>query len=196
MSIKRTSLGSAGSATDLILITGSTNATPIVITLAANHGLSDDKRLAVAGITGNTNANGEWDLKFTGTNTAQLVGSAGNGTHGGTPRAALILDETPLMLNHSATLDTFGNLVGTVDFEAYGSYADFAAGVNTNGQTAPIQTTSGVTNSAGSISTPAKSTLVSAATNNGFRAEVRLPRYLRGVITAYTSGSFFAGVQA
>lgn len=189
MSLKVLSIGSAGSATALLAITGATNATPIVVTLAAGHGLKDADRIAIAGVTGNTNANGEWGLRFTGTNTAQLVGSAGNGAYGGTPRVAVICDKTPFMVNHSNALSLFGNLVGTVDFEAYGSYADFAAGTNTAGQTPPVMSGGDVTNSSGSISTPAKSTLVAAATNQCITFEAKLPRYLRGVITAYTSGT-------
>lgn len=196
MSIKALSLGSAGSAADCISITGSTNATPIVITLAAGHGLKDGERLAIAGITGNTGANGEWTLKFTGTNTAQLVGSVGNGTHGGTPRVAVICDTTPLMRGHAAILATFGNLVGTVDIEAYDTLADFAAGTNVAGISAPGLSNSGVTNSAGSSSTPAKTSITAAATNAGIEVEMKLARYMRAVVSAYTSGTFGAKLQA
>jgi hypothetical protein len=196
MSLKALSLGSAGSAADLIVISSTTNATPIVATFAANHGLKDGDRIAVAGVTGNTNANGEWTLAFTGATTAQLVGSAGNGTHGGTVRVAVMLDKTPHMAGHSALLDSFGNAVATVDIEAYGSYSDFASGYNTSGVSAPVVSISGVTNSAGSATTPAKSTLTAAATNAGFQGEVKLARYMRGVVTAYTSGTFNARVVA
>lgn len=194
MSLKAQSLGSAGSAAALITISTTTNATPIVATFAADHGLKSGDRIAVAGVTGNTNANGEWEVMFTGTNTAQFLGSAGNGTHGGTVRVGLLMDRTPFMQKHNNVLHTFGNLVGTVDFEAYGSYDDFASGFNTAGASAPVRTNSGVTNSAGSASTPAKSTLTAAVTNAGFIGEVTMPRILRAVITAYTSGTMHARV--
>lgn len=189
MSNKITSLGSIGSAAAGIVISGATNATPIVITLAAGHGLHDGKRLAVAGITGNTGANGEWTLGNVGATSATLLGSVGNGTFGGTPRAAVINDTTPIMRGHSGALHIGGNLVGTVDIEAYESFADFAAGVNTAGAVAPVLNPSLGVNSAGSGAAPAKTTITAAATNAGFVAEVKLPRYIRAVGTAYTSGT-------
>ena len=196
MSNKALSLGSMGSAVAGILVSGSTNATPVVITMAAGHGQKNGDRLAISGVTGNTNANGEWTLSSVGATTATLVGSVGNGTHGGTIRAAVVLDTTPTMRNHSAALHTWGNAVGTVDIEAYESYADFAAGANTAGAVAPVLSPSFGTASAGSVSTPAKTTLTAAATNAGQVAEVKLARYMRTVCTAYTSGTFGAVVEA
>lgn len=189
MANKILSLGSMGSAVAGIVVSGSTNATPIVVTLAAGHGLKNTDRLALAGITGNTGANGEWTLGSVGATSATLLGSVGNGTHGGTVRAAVICDTTPSMANHSAAMHLGGNLVGTVDIEAYGSYSDFASGFNTAGVVAPVQTPSLGTNSAGSASTPAKTTITAAATNAGFVAEVKLARFMRAVATAYTSGT-------
>lgn len=189
MSIKTQSLGEVSSAAAGIVVSGSTNATPIVITLGANHGLKDGDRLAIAGVTGNTGANGEFPLQFTGANTARLLGSVGNGTHGGTVRAAVVFDRTPLMRNHSALFAMSGNLAGTLDVESYETYADFAAGTNVAGAVAPAASGSGVTNSAGSASTPAKSTITAAATNAGLEVELKLGRYMRSAATAYTSGT-------
>jgi hypothetical protein len=196
MSVSTQSLGSVGSAAACIVVSGSTNATPIVITLAAGHGLKNGDRLALAGITGNTNANGEWTLASVGATTATLVGSVGNGTHGGTVRAAVIFDTTPTMANHTGSMWLGGNAVGTLDVEAYGSYADFAAGQNNAGAVAPVKSPSGVTNSAGSASTPAKTTITLAATNAGFGYELRMARYMRAVVTAYTSGTVGVFVEA
>lgn len=196
MSNKIMSLGSMGSAVAGIIVSSSTNATPIVITLAAGHGLKNGDRLALSGITGNTNANGEWTLASVGATTATLLGSVGNGAHGGTVRAAVIFDTTPTMRNHSAAMHCWGNGVGTIDIEAYESYADFAAGQNNAGAVAPVLTPSFGTNSAGSASTPAKTTLTAAATNAGQPVEVKLARYMRIVCTAYTSGTFGASVEA
>ena len=196
MANKALSLGSLGSAAAGIVVSGATNATPIVITLNAGHGLKNGDRLAIAGVTGNTNANGEWTLASVGATTATLLGSAGNGTFGGTVRAAVILDATPTMRNHSAALHTFGNAVATVDIEAYESYSDFANGFNTSGAIAPVLSPSFGTNSAGSASTPAKTTFSAAATNAGQVAEVKLARYMRAVATAWTSGTFGAVVEA
>ena len=104
-------------------------------------------------------------------------------------RAAVVCDTTPHMANHSAAVHLGGNLVGTVDIESYGSYSDFANGYNTAGVSAPVLSPSLGTNSAGSASTPAKTTITAAATNAGFVAEVKLARYMRAVATAYTSGT-------
>jgi hypothetical protein len=164
--------------------------------LAAGHNLKNSDRLALAGITGNTGANGEWTLGNVGATTATLIGSVGNGAFGGTPRAAVINDATPHMKNHSAALHLGGNLVGTLDIEAYESYADFAAGQNNAGAIAPVLTPSMGTNSAGSASTPARTTITAAATNAGFAAEVKLARYMRAVVTAYTSGTVGVFVEA
>lgn len=196
MANKIASLGSAGSAAAGIVITAATNATPIVLTLTAGHFLKENDLLAIAGMTGNTNANGEWTLTNVTATTATLAGSVGNGAFGGTVRAAQIFRRTPIMRNHSAAMHTFGNLVGTVDFEAYESFADFAAGANTAGAVAPVITTSFGTNSAGSVSTPAKTTLTAAVTNAGIAAEIKMPTYMRMVCTAYTSGTLGSAIEA
>lgn len=196
MSLKTKSLGSAGSAADLILITGATNATPIVITVAANSGLKTGDRLAIAGITGNTGANGEWPLEAVTATTFRLMGSVGNGVYGGTPRAAQIFDTTPLMADHSAALEVGGNLVGTITLTAFESYAEFAANDNSLLGTvvAPVVSGAeqGVTNTnatSASSSTKATSVIVMAATNQAMSTEARLPRYIHGAVTAYTSGT-------
>lgn len=203
MSLKAQSLGSAGAAADLITISAATNATPIVITLGANHGLKNSDRLAIAGITGNTAANGEWTLGSVGATTATLLGSVGNGAFGGTARVARIFDVTPTMRGHSAVLQTAGNLVGTVTFTGFESYAEFAANDNSllGAVAAPIVSPGdqGVTNvsaTSASSATKATSAVVIGATNAGAEYEVKLNRYMHSAITAYTSGTFSAKVQA
>lgn len=62
------------------LITGATNATPIVITSAA-HGLATGDYVAIAGVGGNTAARGTFQVTVTGTNTFSLDDSVGNGTY-------------------------------------------------------------------------------------------------------------------
>jgi hypothetical protein len=128
--------------------------------------------------------------------TGQLVGSVGNGTYGGTPRCALIFDKTPLMRGHSALLALGGNCVGTMLLEAFNSYDEFAAGANGNlGLVeAPIVSSgfSFVTNTnatSASAVTVASSSVVMAATAEGTPFEVKLPRYLRCSLSAYTSGT-------
>ncbi len=185
MSNKIMSLGSAGSAAACITITGSTNATPIVVTFGAGHGLKNGDRVAVAGITGNTGANGIWTLQFTGANTARLLGSVGNGTHGGTPRVGVVFDATPHMRNHSAVVDFAGVApVATLVMEAFANYADFAAGRNDAGAIAPVNDPA-ITNTNGGGATPASSTI----TNPVNSYEIQLPLILRASLSAWTSGT-------
>jgi hypothetical protein len=196
MSIKTKSLGSAGSAVDMLLITGGTNATPIVATFAANSGLKTGDKVAIAGVTGLTAMNGEWVLNMLTATTAQLVGSVGNGTYGGTPRCAQVLDTTPLMNSHSAGLAVGGNLVGTMVITSFASLAEFTANDNSllGAVPAPIQSIAlqGVTNvnaTSASSATKATSTVVMAATNAAMVTEVKLSRYIHATISAYTSGT-------
>jgi hypothetical protein len=198
MANKIASLGSVGAAGAGIQITGGTNATPVVVTLAAGHFLKEGDRIAIAGVTGNTNMNGEWTLANVTATTATLLGCAGNGTFGGTVRVAKKFDQTPNMRNHSAAMHIWGNLVGTVDIESYESYADFAVatGANTAGAIAPVISPSAGTNSTGSASTPAKTTITEAATNAGLCVEVKMASYMRLNVTAYTSGTIGASIEA
>lgn len=61
-------------------VIGATNATPIVITESAVHGLVDGDEVVIQGVPTNTNANGKWIVNVLTTTTYELVGSAGNGT--------------------------------------------------------------------------------------------------------------------
>lgn len=203
MSIKGVSLGSAGSAVGLHLISGATNATPIVITVAANSGLKTGDRVAISGITGNTGANGIWTLEAVTATTFRLLGSVGNGTYGGTPRMGLVFDKTPLAQNHSALLTMGGNCVGTLLLEAFGSYAEFAAGDNALRGEVPAPVVSSaysfVTNTnatAASSSTIASSSIVMAATAEGTPLELDLPFILRCSLSAYTSGTINGQISA
>jgi hypothetical protein len=203
MSNKVISLGNAGSATGLLTVTGATNATPIVITLGANHGLKNGDRIAIAGVTGNTNANGEWTLASVGATTATLLGSVGNGAFGGTVRVANIFDTTPGMRNHSGAVHLYGNGVATLQLEAFESYAEFAAGNNAALGNVPAPVVSpglaGITNTnatSASGSTVASSSIVVAATMAGMPFEMKMPRYLRATLSAYTSGTLGAAVEA
>jgi hypothetical protein len=68
-----------------VAITAATNATPIQIT-AANHGYKNGQKTTIAGVGGNTAANGTWTLTVVDPNNFTLNGSTGNGayTSGGT----------------------------------------------------------------------------------------------------------------
>lgn len=69
-------------------ITGATNATPIVLTVASGHGVVANDQIFVTGVGGNTAANGTFIVSAVGATTITLQGSAGNGsyTSGGTFR--------------------------------------------------------------------------------------------------------------
>ncbi|MHC5114081.1 MAG: hypothetical protein ACYTGP_06600 [Planctomycetota bacterium] len=58
-----------------------TNATPIVITTDADHDLNTGDRVTIAGVMGNTAANGIFFITVTGDMTFQLLGSSGNGAY-------------------------------------------------------------------------------------------------------------------
>lgn len=66
-------------------ITGATNASPISVT-SASHGFTTGDEVTIAGVTGNTAANGTWTVTVTGTNTFTLNDSTGDGAYsaGGT----------------------------------------------------------------------------------------------------------------
>ena len=59
-------------------ITGATNANPILIT-STGHGFSTGNLVVIAGVLGNTNANGEYAITVVTANTFTLTGRTGNG---------------------------------------------------------------------------------------------------------------------
>jgi hypothetical protein len=63
-------------------ITAATNASPIVLTTSANHGMTVGTAytVTISGVTGNTAANGTWQVTVPSTTTISLTGSTGNGT--------------------------------------------------------------------------------------------------------------------
>lgn len=71
-------------------LTDATNATPIVVTTLAPHGVIDVGWVTVAGVVGNTGANGQWIADAVSTTTLRLRGSVGNGAYvsGGTVQLA------------------------------------------------------------------------------------------------------------
>lgn len=183
--LKVRSLGSFTSAARGILVTSGTNATPIVLTVTAGHGMKNDDRLALAGITTLTAANGEFSLDAVGATAATLRGSVGNGAFGGTAIAAVICDKTPFNKNHSS-LVMIGNtpgqavFVGTVVIESADSidatqfYYTNTSGVATAGFADCVQS--------GEAAIPA------ASAGIGWELEVTLKRYMTARCSAYTSG--------
>jgi hypothetical protein len=66
-------------------IANATNATPIVVTTSAPHGLFATDVITIGGVTGNTNANGTYapGTVVLGASTITLTGIPGNGGFGG-----------------------------------------------------------------------------------------------------------------
>ena len=62
-------------------VTNATNASPIVVTTSSAHGLSNGQRIMIAGVTGNTAANGTWVIAGVTATTFQLTGSTGSGAY-------------------------------------------------------------------------------------------------------------------
>ena len=67
-------------ATGFQFITGATNASPIVVTVA-NHGLTNGDQVTITEVLGNTAANGTWTIAASTADTFQLVGSTGNAAY-------------------------------------------------------------------------------------------------------------------
>src|SRR5471030_1199620 len=70
-------------AANLATIAGSTNATPIVLTVSSTAGMTTGELFCVSGHTGNTAANGCWVGTVSGS-TISLAGTVGNGVGGAT----------------------------------------------------------------------------------------------------------------
>lgn len=66
-------------------VTAASNTSPIQLTFNGNviSNFITGQRVTVAGVTGNTAANGTWTITMNGANTMLLTGSAGNGTYAG-----------------------------------------------------------------------------------------------------------------
>lgn len=78
--------GASTIAVNALLVTAASNATPIVITTSDTTGLVAGDVVTIAGVTGNTAANGQFAIANVTATTFELVGSAGNGAYvsGGT----------------------------------------------------------------------------------------------------------------
>jgi hypothetical protein len=80
-----TNLGVTGTWNGSVHIAGfapssTTNTTPITVNVAGGHGCSTGDLIRITGITGNTNANGIWDIVVVSPTAFTLTGSVGNGT--------------------------------------------------------------------------------------------------------------------
>jgi hypothetical protein len=172
MSQKLQSLGQIGGNVRGILITGGTNATPIVATVGAGHGLKNGDRITIKGVTGLTAMNGDWTLTSVGATTATLEGSAGNGVFGGTAVVAVLCDKTPFMAAHSVN--------GRVN--AHGTGVTVApiltVAINSSGDNVTFAT---------AVQGPTGIPAITAA-GYGVTVEVKLDRYMEAIGSGFTSG--------
>ena len=100
-------------------VSGATNATPIVITTSAAHGLATGDLVTIASVSGNTAANGTWAITVLTTTTFKLDMSVGNAayTSGGTWTNVIVgFDgEKTIMGDLVATFTTAGGGTPTND---------------------------------------------------------------------------------
>lgn len=193
--LKYNSLGTVSSAARGILITGGTNATPIVATVTAGHRQNNGQRIAIQGVTTLTSMNGEWTIGSVGATVATLLGSAGNGAFGGTAVVAKVMDTTPFIAKHSAVAFT-GDIgvavifIGTVVIESADS-VDGTQFLYTN--------SSGVATAGFKDALLSGEIAIAAQTVVGGGScpvEVQLSRYMALRCSAYTSGTLIAGLMA
>lgn len=185
MSMKMRSLGTMSSAARGILITGGTNATPIVATITAGHRLKNGDRIGIVGVTTLTAMNGDWSVSSVAATTGNLDGSAGNGAFGGTAVVAVLCDQTPFLPRHSSVAllsqPSGAVFVGTVVFEGADNrksdnttFQYDSSGVATDGFKSALKS--------GEIAIPA------ATAGQIIAVEVDLCRYMTARCSAYTSG--------
>ncbi len=89
-----------------IAITSSTDATPIVLTLPAGHGLTNGTRIVVAGHTTNIAANGTWVVAAAGATSVALTGSIGSGAGAGAA-GTVDFDDYTVLRPDSTVMVTF-----------------------------------------------------------------------------------------
>jgi hypothetical protein len=188
------SLGCVASQANALIVAGATNATPIVVSIttapASSHRLQVGQRVAIQGVTGNTGANGIWTISAQAAGTITLDGSVGNGTYGGSPTMAVVMDKTPFMRGHSAVayiVDGFRNQLafdGTVIVEG-SNQTDAAWQSSPTYVDATLYGGDGNTDSQYQQAIPA-----SGATNDGINelVQLKLFRYMRLRCSAYTAG--------
>lgn len=99
------------------VITSATNATPIIITTVTPHGVVDVSYATVAGVVGNTGANGSWVVEAISATQLKLRQSAGNGTYssGGT----IVLESSFATMAELRNLSNMGVRLQTEDVTAH-----------------------------------------------------------------------------
>ena len=122
-------------------ITAATNASPIVIT-ATGHGFATNDIITIAGVTGNTAANGTFTITKVDNDTFSLNSSTGNGAYvsGGTARSAYTITLP------NGTL-TSANIGYTIESALQWEFITCAGTVGTSGNAKTVVTAAGMTGS-------------------------------------------------
>lgn len=112
-----------------LTITDATNATPIVIATSGAHGIVDVSHGTVAGVVGNTAANGTWIVSRVDATHLTLRTSVGNGAYvsGGT----LTLDSTYTPVAEITKIDDLGATAQTVDVTAHDAASAWSSKIST-----------------------------------------------------------------
>jgi hypothetical protein len=106
-------------------IASSTNAAPIVVTTAANHGLAVNDRVTITDHAVNTNANGTFVLSAVTANTFTLTGTTGNGVGGATGFWSLAdVESATLRLYQSNTTPAETDVTATYTVANFTNYVD------------------------------------------------------------------------
>jgi len=110
-----------------LTITGGTNATPIVLTTSAPHGVTVASYGVVAGVAGLTGANGAWIVERVDATHLKLRGSVGNAayTSGGT----LTLGSTYTTVAEVRNIQDAGFVMEMVDVSAHDGTSGFGSSI-------------------------------------------------------------------
>src|ERR1043166_1632519 len=106
-----------GVALSALTISGATNATPIVVTPTPAHGITDVSYATVAGVGGNTAANGTWVVERVTTTTLKLRNSVGNGAY--TSGGSLTPTDTFTVIAELTNAEDIGINATLVDVSAH-----------------------------------------------------------------------------
>lgn len=105
------------------VISGATNATPIVITTTTNHGLATGDFVQIHRVSGNVAANGLWQITVLSPTTFSLDTSVGSGAYAGGGTAIPRVGQPDL----PAGFDSGGSLLWSVWYTDAGGVAEFVS---------------------------------------------------------------------
>lgn len=94
-----------------VAISSSTQATPIVVTTAANHGLSTGDTVVIAGHLTNTAANGTWNATSL-TSTTFSIPTTGNGVGGATGTSTQQVSDSDVQFTVNSVFNDVAGVTG------------------------------------------------------------------------------------